>query len=245
MLSDFTDDATKMADKRAGIYQTYVMRKAAWPLTYLALKTRIHPVTVTLVGLILGVISSILMAICSTEQLIWAGVLWHVVKILDFVDGNLARALNQKTYAGKMLDGLTDILVNIALLIGLGVHVGGAYVILALALSNIYVLGHFSYFRYNSFHSMMAAQTLGDSGPLGVNPPSPSGGVTLSGIANRLTMLAGRLHCELVLPSVILFALLGRPDILIILSGGLMAIEGVLMGIRALFATLKNLNIQR
>ena len=36
------------------------------------------------------------------------------------------------------LDGLTDILVNIALLFGLGqTYVGGAYVILALALSNI------------------------------------------------------------------------------------------------------------
>ena len=37
------------------------------------------------------------------------------------------------------------------------------------------------------------------------------------GIANRLTMLAGSLHCELVLPSVILFALLSDSvDILMV-----------------------------
>ena len=186
-----------------------------------------------------------MMAVCSVEQLIWAGVLWHLAKVFDFVDGNLARARNQKTYAGKMLDGLTDILVNAALLVGLGVHLGSSYLILGLALSNIYILGNFSYFRYTSFLSMMSTGTLGNSGISGVNLASRSVGVATPGIATRMVMLVSRLHCELILPSVILFSVLERPDLLLISAGGLMAIEGILMVLRAFFATLKNLNIPR
>ena len=75
MLSDFTDDAAKMADKRAA--QTYVARKL-----HGRLRSAENGITVTVTGRFDLGRSSILMAICSTEQLIWAGVLWHVVKIL-------------------------------------------------------------------------------------------------------------------------------------------------------------------
>lgn len=245
MPSYFVDEPTQKVDREAGFYQTYVMRSIAAPLTHVALRTKITPVTVTLIGLVLGVISSAVFAICSADQLIWAALFWHLVKVFDFVDGNLARARNQKTYAGKMLDGFADLVVNVALLIGLGLHLGGNHAVIGLALANLHLFGAFGYFRYNTFYTMMQSsqqqvKTLAEN-----EGASKNRGISLSETGSRISVLSDRLQCELVPPCVILFSWLGEADLLLLITGSLMGVKGSLMLLRSVFGTLKNLNVRR
>ena len=245
MPLNFVDEPTQKVDREAGLYQTYVMRPIAAPLTNVVLRTKITPVTVTLIGLVLGVISSAVFAFCATDQLIWAALFWHLVKVLDFVDGNLARARNQKTYAGKMLDGFADLVVNLALLVGVGLHLGGNQAVIGLALANLHLFGAFGYFRYNSFYTMMRSSQQRVKTLVENEGASKNKGVSLSETGSRIAVLSDRLQCELVPPSVILFSLLGEAGLLLLVTGSLMGFKGILMLLRSVFGTLKNLNVRR
>ena len=156
MTKNFMDLATKESDNLAGPYQKYVFRPLATPFTILLANTDVKPTTVTILGLAIGILAAILIAIVETDSLIWGVIIWHLAKICDFVDGNLARAKSQKTYAGKMLDGFVDISVNIAVVLGFGFHVGGLYETACFTFALLYLLGHFSYFRYLSMYDIMS-----------------------------------------------------------------------------------------
>jgi len=155
MTKNFLDAATREADNLGGPYQKYVFRPLAAPFTILLAKTSLKPTSVTIFGLALGIMAAIFVANAETDQLFWGVIIWHLAKTCDFVDGNLARKKNQKTYAGKMLDGMVDIIVNIALLVGFGFHCGEPYKTACLAVALLYLLGHFGYFRYQSLHDLM------------------------------------------------------------------------------------------
>jgi hypothetical protein len=60
----------------------------------------------------------------QNDHLFFYAVLYHIIVILDFVDGNLARYYNSKSYIGKMFDGWVDSIIQIFLFVSIGFYLG-------------------------------------------------------------------------------------------------------------------------
>ena len=246
MTKNFMDLATKESDNVAGPYQKYVFRPLATPFTILLAKTDVNPTTVTILGLAISILAAILIAIAETDSLIWGVIIWHLAKICDFVDGNLARAKNQKTYAGKMLDGFVDICVNIAILLGFGFHVGMGYETLCFAFALLYLLGHFSYFRYLSMSDIMTkshrpskqktAQNAIDTIPVKSRPK------TSKRIFDDLITKA---EINLVPLAVVLGSLAGQPRTVVFALCFCLGLRGCVNLFGSIFFTLSKLQIRR
>ena len=88
-------------------------------LTWLLLKTRITPNTITVMAIFSGVLCGIFYAIGN----FWAGSFFMFFgHILDCTDGNLARAKNQFSPIGKWLDMIGDRLSHSFVLAGVSIY---------------------------------------------------------------------------------------------------------------------------
>ncbi|MBP1468162.1 CDP-alcohol phosphatidyltransferase family protein [Candidatus Chloroploca sp. M-50] len=101
---------------------------------------RIHPTSVTVVAAIVGVAA----AVAAWQGLYVAAlILWAVNRILDGLDGTLARLTDQQSDLGAYLDILLDHLVYAAIPIGLALAVNtpAGYLALAALLASFYLNG--------------------------------------------------------------------------------------------------------
>ncbi|MBX7233169.1 MAG: CDP-alcohol phosphatidyltransferase family protein [Caldilineales bacterium] len=96
------------------------------------------PNAVTLLALVIGLSAA---ALATRQMVALALALWLLNRILDGLDGMLARATDQRTDFGGYLDIVTDFIVYAALPIGLflGRATAGLGVSLALLLGSFYV----------------------------------------------------------------------------------------------------------
>lgn len=101
---------------------------------------RIHPNTVTIAAAVVGLAAAI--AAWQGAYLFALG-LWALNRVLDGLDGTLARLTGQQSDFGAYLDIILDHLVYIALPLGLALAVGTsvAYLALALLLASFYLNG--------------------------------------------------------------------------------------------------------
>ena len=101
---------------------------------------RIHPTTVTVLAAVVGLAAAVA---------VWQGAylpalaLWAVNRVLDGLDGTLARITNQQSDLGAYLDIVLDHVVYTAIPLGLALAAGTseAFLALALLLASFYING--------------------------------------------------------------------------------------------------------
>jgi len=80
-------------------------------------RARIPPPAIVLANAATGLVAAVVL---SHGDLLAAALLLQLKTLLDNVDGALARATDQVTLAGRYLDTLADLVVNVALFVALG-----------------------------------------------------------------------------------------------------------------------------
>jgi phosphatidylglycerophosphate synthase len=108
-----------------GVIDRKLMRRLSLPITAVLLRTRVTPTQVTLLSLAVAVVAAALVAV-PTPATTLAGALLHWwVRILDCVDGELARIRYQSTRVGEWLDGVGDVIGISALVLAVTWRAGG------------------------------------------------------------------------------------------------------------------------
>ncbi len=100
------------SDASDEIINTYLMRPAAGVLVRLLYRTRVRPNHVTLAAIAFGILSAVFYSFGLPLLTSTAGLLLTCKDLLDSADGQLARATQTYSRAGRFLDSLGDILVN-------------------------------------------------------------------------------------------------------------------------------------
>lgn len=100
------------------------------PLAFLFVKaiyaTDITPNQITVVSMILGIIAGAAFAVGTPTTLVAAAVLLIIYDVLDCSDGQLARLKKNGTRTGRILDGVSDYVVDITVYIGIGIGFANA-----------------------------------------------------------------------------------------------------------------------
>ncbi|MCK5087507.1 MAG: CDP-alcohol phosphatidyltransferase family protein [Melioribacteraceae bacterium] len=94
------------------------------PLAFLFVKaiykTNITPNQITTAALNIGLLAGFLYIFNTKIMLITAAILLIIYDILDCSDGQLARLKKNGTFFGRILDGVSDYLVSVAIYLGIG-----------------------------------------------------------------------------------------------------------------------------
>ena len=114
-------DLNRMRKPIRTLFGSMVFRRISMPLSARLARTRVHPTTVTLMGLCFGLGGAALLATGARWLAVAGGLCAWVAKVLDAADGEIARAKHMDTPAGYVLDGLTDRLRDTALVAGCGI----------------------------------------------------------------------------------------------------------------------------
>jgi glycosyltransferase involved in cell wall biosynthesis/phosphatidylglycerophosphate synthase/uncharacterized membrane protein YbhN (UPF0104 family) len=117
-------DASRAEKKVKTLFGWLFFRRISLPLSLLVARTPVRPSQITALGLGAGLSGAACIATGSFRLGILGGVLALLAKLLDAMDGEVARAKHLDTSRGYVVDGLCDRLRDTALVIGLGV---GAY----------------------------------------------------------------------------------------------------------------------
>lgn len=122
-----------MLDQNLRIYKEQLLVPVASRLQY-----SIHPTTVTVVAGVVGIAA----AVAAWQQMYVVGLgLWVANRILDGLDGTIARRTNRQTDFGGYLDMVLDNLVYSAIVVGLaaGINTAPAYLAMGVLLAVYYV----------------------------------------------------------------------------------------------------------
>src|SRR6186997_3499414 len=111
--------AAAVEARRAGreLVLELVFRPLSNLLVPLLVRTRVPPPAVVLANAAIGLVAAIVLA---RGDLLAAALLLQLKTLLDNVDGALARATDQVTLAGRYLDTIADVVVNVAVFVALG-----------------------------------------------------------------------------------------------------------------------------
>ncbi len=94
------------------------------PLAFIFVKliypTNLTPNQITILALIIGIIGGVIISFNSPTYLIIAAVFLIIYDVLDCSDGQLARLKKNGTSVGRILDGVADYFVTIAVYLGIG-----------------------------------------------------------------------------------------------------------------------------
>jgi CDP-L-myo-inositol myo-inositolphosphotransferase len=91
------------------------------PLSLLVARTPVRPSHLTALGVTFGVAGAALIATGRAGALVAGALLVNAAKVLDAMDGEVARVKHLETAAGYVADGLCDRLRDTVVIIGLGV----------------------------------------------------------------------------------------------------------------------------
>jgi phosphatidylglycerophosphate synthase len=116
-----TVDRQRAEKKIKTLFGWLFFRRLSLPLALLLARTPIRPSQITAAGLAFGLAGAALMATGHYALLVTGGVLAVVAKLLDAVDGEVARAKHLDSSAGYVADGLVDRVRDTAVIVGLGV----------------------------------------------------------------------------------------------------------------------------
>ncbi|MFA5891763.1 MAG: CDP-alcohol phosphatidyltransferase family protein [Actinomycetota bacterium] len=133
-------DAARATKPVKTLFGWLVFRRVSLPLSIRLARTRVRPSHVTAAGVFFGFAAAAMFATGRYAFLVVGGVAAFLAKLLDAMDGEIARAKHLDTAAGYVADGLSDRLRDTVVLAGLGVGatrmgVAGAEVWTAAALT--------------------------------------------------------------------------------------------------------------
>ena len=121
MSTGATIDVGRAEKRIKTLFGWLLYRRLSLPLSLRLARTAIRPAHVTAIGLGFGLAGAGLMAVGTYGLLIAGALLANLAKLMDAVDGEVARAKGLDTKAGYVADGLTDRLRDVAVIVGLGV----------------------------------------------------------------------------------------------------------------------------
>jgi len=117
-----TLESTYKARDVEGLLDLLVYRKIGFQLARLCAFLKLTPVSVTVLGGICGIFAGHLY-FYQDLRLNIIGMILHVwANLLDNVDGQLARLLNQKSRAGRVIDSVFDHLIFLSIYVHLGLR---------------------------------------------------------------------------------------------------------------------------
>lgn len=102
------------------LFDLFFYRPLAFIFVKIIFPTNITPNQITTFALIIGVIGGILYSFYTHFYLIIAAILIITYDVLDCSDGQLARLKKNGTFFGRILDGVADYFVSIAVYLGIG-----------------------------------------------------------------------------------------------------------------------------
>ncbi|GJQ58210.1 MAG: hypothetical protein D8M57_03030 [Candidatus Scalindua sp. AMX11] len=106
------------------ILDKYIIRRISRYFSRLSLKTPITPNQVTIASLILGLLSGLFFSLGEFTYGFLGGILYFLSVISDQCDGEIARLKYRESESGRILDIITDTIVNAAIVVGI---VAGIY----------------------------------------------------------------------------------------------------------------------
>lgn len=108
----------KREDARKDPWAHYVARPLSFYPAWLCIKMGISANSVTIAGLLIGIGGCGLMAF---GFLVWGAVMVNIYGMMDYVDGDIARATNTQSEYGGRLDGLGYLVMTATLFISVGI----------------------------------------------------------------------------------------------------------------------------
>lgn len=104
-----------------GLYARFNKKVVAWPLTYLFLRTPATPNFITGLGLVLGLLSGVALAMGGYRWSVFGALLAYASAIMDHVDGMVARLKFQQTDWGTWFETAVDYASYFALFVGMAI----------------------------------------------------------------------------------------------------------------------------
>jgi len=234
----FVDAATRTSDRESGLYQRFVLRGLSLPVSRVFLAAGFTANQTTALALLTGLAAAGTAVVGTPSAFLAAAVLLHAAKILDFVDGNLARARGEKTWAGKFFDGLSDVAVDVCFMVGLSAGLGGGWVVFGALAALGHTFGHYAQARYAYIHACMTAPGFGIRSSPTAAPPPRSG-------VRRVVPVMKRIGREIELPGLIAAVVAGRPEWWLAGMGSFRILVAGLQALRAMYAGAVSLNVPR
>ncbi len=96
----------------------YIYRPLGFLLAKLLDKTGITPNSVTIIGLLWGIIAGILLSFGTPLFFLYGAIAFQIANIFDCADGQLARMKSMYSLFGRILDGFVDYVSSIAVFLG-------------------------------------------------------------------------------------------------------------------------------
>src|SRR5205823_7906969 len=115
-------EATYKLREAEGILDLYFYRKIGFPLARSFAKLKMTPTGVTLLGGVFGIAAGHLYFYRDLRLNVLGMVLHVCANLLDNVDGQLARLLNQKSRRGRVIDSVVDHIVFINIYVHLALR---------------------------------------------------------------------------------------------------------------------------
>ena len=139
-------DAERAQKPVRTLFGWLVYRRISMPLSLRVARTRVRPSHITAAGLALGLGGAFLLSTGRYELALAGAVLVSVAKVMDAMDGEVARAKHLDSAAGYVADGLCDRLRDTAVIAGLGIGAARSGVDGALAWTLAAVIGYLLFF---------------------------------------------------------------------------------------------------
>jgi hypothetical protein len=137
------------------IFDLYFFRPLAFAFVKAIYGTRITPNQLTVVSMVIGVMGGVCYGLGYPAAVTAGALLYGLSIVIDCSDGQLARLKKNGTRLGRILDGLIDYVVSLAMYIGIGVGLAPEsgdhrlwwLLILAAGLSNLFHSAVLDYYR--------------------------------------------------------------------------------------------------
>ena len=101
-------------------FDLYFYRPLAFLLVKAVYSTNITPNQLTVISMIFGVLGGICYSFGTHKAFMFGAVLYLLYNVVDCSDGQLARLKKNGTTIGRILDGVADYVVSVALYFGIG-----------------------------------------------------------------------------------------------------------------------------
>lgn len=107
--------------EKNNLFGHFVLRRISFYLTWLFVRLGISANKVTCVAIIIGCIGCILLAFGGYSGMVAGALILNIWALLEFVDGNVARATNSSSNFGAFIDNLNSYIMSATLFIGAGI----------------------------------------------------------------------------------------------------------------------------
>jgi hypothetical protein len=101
-------------------FDLYFYRPLAFLLVKLIYNTNITPNQLTVISMVFGVLGGVSYSFGNHKAYIAGAILYLLYNVVDCSDGQLARMKKNGTKVGRILDGIADYVVSLALYLGIG-----------------------------------------------------------------------------------------------------------------------------